>query len=242
MQPLKLAKELPIPAYLQDVYWWAYVHPKAVRFFERQWLVNLILWGHFTRLRDAALSALSSTSSLQGLTLQIACVYGNFTPHLVAKLAPQARLDVVDVLPVQLHNLSQKLPADAPVKLLHSDASQLPLPDHSYQQAVLFFLLHEQPETVRRHTLSEALRVLQPGGRLVIVDYHKPAAWHPLRWLMWPVLHFLEPFALDLWRQDIQHWLPEHARVLHQRTWCGGLYQCLSIEKTTEPVKPPSQS
>jgi hypothetical protein len=27
-------------------YRWAYVHPKAVWFFERQWLVNLILWGN----------------------------------------------------------------------------------------------------------------------------------------------------------------------------------------------------
>ena len=44
-----------IPRYLQDVYWWAYVHPNAVRVFERQWLVNAILWGNYARLRDAAL-------------------------------------------------------------------------------------------------------------------------------------------------------------------------------------------
>ena len=42
-----------IPSYLQDTYWWAYVHPNAVSFFERQWLVYLILWGNFARLRDA---------------------------------------------------------------------------------------------------------------------------------------------------------------------------------------------
>jgi hypothetical protein len=32
-----------VPDYLTEHYWWAYIHPKAVRFFERQWLVNLIL-------------------------------------------------------------------------------------------------------------------------------------------------------------------------------------------------------
>ena len=47
-----------VPSYLSDTYWWAYVHPRAVRLFERQWLVNLILWGNFARLRDAALDAL----------------------------------------------------------------------------------------------------------------------------------------------------------------------------------------
>ena len=40
--------------YLKRHYWWAYVHPNAVRVFERDWLVNLILWGNYPRLRNAA--------------------------------------------------------------------------------------------------------------------------------------------------------------------------------------------
>ncbi len=66
-----------IPAYLQDTYWWAYVHPNAVSFFERQWLVNAILWGNFSRLRDAALAELGEV--IHGRNLQVACVYGNLT-------------------------------------------------------------------------------------------------------------------------------------------------------------------
>ena len=98
-----------VPDYLSRVYWWAYVHPKAVRVFERQWLVNLILWGNFTRLRDSALDTLGQ--NISGKTLQIACVYGDFTPRLHQRLAPDARLDVVDVLPIQLDNLDRKLDA-----------------------------------------------------------------------------------------------------------------------------------
>ena len=45
-----------IPEYLHNTYWWAYLHPRAVYIFERQWLVNLILWGNFARLRDARLA------------------------------------------------------------------------------------------------------------------------------------------------------------------------------------------
>jgi hypothetical protein len=44
-----------VPKYLDQVYWWAYVHPKAVQVFERDWLVNTILFGHYALLRDAAL-------------------------------------------------------------------------------------------------------------------------------------------------------------------------------------------
>jgi len=42
-QSLSLAVPPAIPDYLEKVYWWAYLRPGAVRFFERQWLVNLIL-------------------------------------------------------------------------------------------------------------------------------------------------------------------------------------------------------
>ena len=44
----------PVPRYLEQVYWWAYVHPKAVHVFEREWLVNAILFNNYGRLRDAA--------------------------------------------------------------------------------------------------------------------------------------------------------------------------------------------
>ena len=46
-----MSQSTAVPAYLNETYWWAYVHPNAVRLFERQWLVNLILWGNFAKLR-----------------------------------------------------------------------------------------------------------------------------------------------------------------------------------------------
>ena len=222
-------RPLAVPSYLQDTYWWAYVHPKAVSFFERQWLVNLILWGNFARLRDAALAELGATVS--GRTLQVACVYGNFSEHLAARVAPGGALDIVDVLPIQLRNMRAKLPASAPVALHQHDSTALGFEDASYDQAVIFFLLHEQPAAARRQTLREALRVLKPGGKLVLVDYHLPHRLHPLRYLFRPVLRTLEPFALDLWQHEIAEWLPESvsAAQMRKETYYGGLYQKLVI-------------
>jgi hypothetical protein len=105
------------PHYLTAHYWWAYVHPKAVWFFERQWLVNLILWGNYARLRNAAVAELGDI--LPGTTLQVACVYGDLTTTLVSRVAASGgRLDIVDVLPMQLENLQCKLPCGAPARLL----------------------------------------------------------------------------------------------------------------------------
>lgn len=219
-----------IPPYLVDTYWWAYVHPRAVRFFERQWLVNLILWGNFSKLRDAALDALGA--SIPGRTLQVACVYGNFTARLAQRLPENAQLDVVDVLPIQLDNLRAKLGAIPTVNMLHRDASDLGLPDASYDRVVLFFLLHEMPLDVRRRTLAEALRVVKPGGRIVVVDYHRPVAWHPFRPIMHVILRNFEPFAMDLWAHQVQEWLPAVGDdAIRKRTFWAGLYQLLVIER-----------
>jgi ubiquinone/menaquinone biosynthesis C-methylase UbiE len=224
-----------VPGYLTEVYNWAYVSPRALHVFERQWLVNAILFGNYRTLLNAALDLLGQR--LPGRTLQIACVYGDLTAEILKRVpAGEGRLSVVDVLPQQLANLRHKLAGVAgadQVEMLLGDSSALPVADASMDRALLFFLLHEQPEAVRRGTLANALRVLKPGGRLVVVDYHRPRAWHPLHLPMRAVLATLEPYALDLWGHEIEHWMPADApvKLLSRRTHFAGLYQIMEFER-----------
>ena len=227
----RFERSIKAPCYLTAYYWWAYVHPKAIWFFERQWLVNLILWGNYARLRNAAVTELGE--ALPGATLQVACAYGDLTGKLVQRVtAGGGRLDVIDVLPMQLDNLRHKLPAGAPARLLTMDSADLKLPDASYDRALLFFLLHEQPTDYRERTLREVFRVVRPGGKIVVVDYALPRWWHPLRYLWRPLLATLEPFALALWRDEIDRWVPVDARSgWRKQSFYGGLYQKVVIRR-----------
>ncbi len=216
-------EDTTVPAYLMRHYWWAYVHPRAVQIFDRPWLINLILLGNYNRLRKAAMAEFNSAPL--GKILQIACVYGNLSPKLAKRAAAQeGTLDVVDVLPIQLKNLKWKLPPRTPARLLRMDSTSLDFADAQYDWVLLFFLLHEQPENVRAETIKEALRVMKPDGKLVIVDYGKPKWWNPLRYLMPPFLMLLEPFALSLMSRPVADLLPSDMTV-RRESFFGGFYQ-----------------
>jgi ubiquinone/menaquinone biosynthesis C-methylase UbiE len=213
-----------VPEYLMQHYWWAYVHPRAVQFFDHPWIINLILLGNYRKLRDAALAEFAQVPL--GRVLQVSCAYGNLTVKLAKVAAQSGLLDVVDVLPIQLKNLKWKMPARTPVRLIRMDSTDLKMADAHYDSVLLFFLLHEQPAEVRARTLAQAFRVLKPGGKVVIVDFARPFWWNPLRYLWRLFLAVFEPFALDLWDKTLS--LPPDATVV-RTTYFGGLYQKLVV-------------
>lgn len=75
-----------------------------------------------------------------------------------------------------------------------ADAQQLPFTSESLANVVLFDSLHHI-ENVRLF-FDEAQRVLQPGGRIIVMDPY-------VSWLSWPVYHFLHPEPVDFSRDPL---------------------------------------
>ena len=221
------ATSLPaIPEYLSSTYTWAYLNPKSVARLDQGLVVSTILWGNANRLMRAAVNEFSAGQHV----LQSACVYGSITPDLAKKIGPDGQLMVVDVAPVQIANMKRKLPNTPQLNTLIADLS-VPgclshLPD--YDGVCCFFLLHEVPVKERSQIVENLLQKVKPAGKVVFVDYHKPAWWHPLNPITYTVFHFLEPFAKSLLSQPIQ----DISSLGKEYTWqkktlFGGLYQIL---------------
>jgi ubiquinone/menaquinone biosynthesis C-methylase UbiE len=57
-----------------------------------------------------------------------------------------------------------------PGAFIASDARKLDVPDHRFDQILVFGLLHHLPDEDVRAVLREARRVLVPGGRVLVIE------------------------------------------------------------------------
>ena len=72
---------------------------------------------------------------------------------------------------------------------------------------------------------------LPKGSKAVFVDYHNPAVWHPVRYILKLVNRYLEPFADALWKNEISSYAAQADRFTwSKRTMFGGVYQCVTVE------------
>jgi len=202
-----------MPVYLARYYWWAYLWPKAVWFFDHQFIINAILFGQYKKLMCATLARLKQAPVER--VLQLTCVYGSLTPNLIRYIRPGV-LHITDVAPVQLKLAQGKVESGRDLCATRMNAEQLGYRSDSFSTIVLFFLLHEMPPEARRHTLSECMRILRPDGSLILTEYGELPTRHwlyrilPIR----RVITLLEPFLDSFWHEDIYLLLDELAQPL----------------------------
>ncbi len=91
-------------------------------------------------------------------------------------LSPHAKSIVaLDFCAPMLEVGRQRLPNPEKVRILCADARDMPLEDGSIDGIVAGFGIRNVPEPHR--AVAECMRVLRPGGVLVVVDFFRPESW-----------------------------------------------------------------
>lgn len=209
-----------VPGYLRDVYDWAYLNPANAAWLDHERVVSVILWGNHRRLKHIAHGEFRPGQRV----LQVAHVYGDFIPALARRVGPDGWLEVVDIAPLQVARCLSKLQTYPWVHVRRADARN---PGGGpYDGICCYFLLHELPGRWKRAVVDALLANIAPDGKVVFVDYHKPRPWNPLKPVMSAVFNRFEPFAKDLWDQDIRQLAGRAASFSwSKQTYFGGLYQ-----------------
>jgi ubiquinone/menaquinone biosynthesis C-methylase UbiE len=139
---------------------------------------------------------------LRGKKLLItSCAFGNVIPRVTgaAVKAGAERVLVTDIIRNELVHARSKLGEfDGKVEFLEENATAMQLADGSIGANVIFFLLHELPHDLKSRALREAGRVMAPGGKLFLAEFHRPDSLI-LRGFSWLYFKVFEPLGLALW-------------------------------------------
>jgi len=218
--PAPLFIDPPIPEYMEKTYHWAYINPAIVSWLDRGLIVWAILWGNSERLMKSAFRDIEPG----GNVLQAAYVYGDFSPRLARHVGSEGRLDVIDVVPLQVENCRARLKGIPRTNVRLADAAQ---PGGGpYNSVCCYFLLHEMPYQKKIDVIKGLLDSVVPGGKVVFMDYHKPVRFHPLKGIMGLIWRKLEPYALDLLEVEIKTLADrDEFFTWTKETFFGGLYQ-----------------
>lgn len=172
---------------------------------------------------------------LQGLAiakdskiLDLCCGSGQSTKFLV-----QHSLDVtgLDVSPVSLARAAQNVPQ---AKYVEGLAEEMPLADQSFDLVHTSAALHEMSPEQLEAILREVDRILKPGGKFVLTDFHQ--ATNPLflpgLWL------FLWLFETETAWQLINSSLGERLEkagftITTNKLYAGGSLQMIQAQKTS---------
>lgn len=178
-----------------------YSNMSLIRFIDFQPVIAAILLFQYSRLVSIITDSLQQMDLHGKQTLITSCAFGNVMPRVVkvAVDSGASRVLVADIIQNELDHARSKLRNYvSKIEYCQDNAIAMKQAAASVHANVMFFLLHELPNHLKIEALNEATRVLAPGGKLYLAEFHRPNPWL-LRSLSWTYFKVFEPYGLSLW-------------------------------------------
>ena len=212
-----------------------YSNMRLIKLVDFQPIISAILLFQYHRLVSKIVSELEQSDLQNKKVLITSCAFGNVIPRVVkAAVAGGAeRVLIADIIHNELIHAKSKLGNfSGKVDFIEDNATAMKREDAGVAANVMFFLLHELPHHLKGRALAEAGRMLAPGGKLYLAEFHRPELW-VLRALSWTYFKVFEPLGLALWDthdplavlQDMGGW------KCKRTTYFFGNFQVISATK-----------
>src|SRR3990172_11824195 len=145
-----------------------YSNMRLIKLVDFQPVISAILLFQYHRLVSKIVSELKQLDLRNKKLLITSCAFGNDIPRVV-KTAVQAgveRVLIADIIHNELIHAKSKLGNfSEKVDFIEDNATSMKQHDGVAAANVIFFLLHELPHQLKGQALSEAGRMLAPGGK-----------------------------------------------------------------------------
>ena len=184
----------------------SFLRPLAYRYrwiYDTVTAISSLSVGGVEQLRSLGLEALQSKLEPGTPVLDLCCGSGEAAaPWLAAGFSVTG----LDLSPLALALAARRHPS---LKRVEGLAEEPPLQDDSFCAIQLSVALHEFPRRERELVLRQSMRLLKPGGWLVIVDLHPAGPW-----LRLPQQLFCALFETDTATSMLEDDLPSQLQQL----------------------------
>ncbi|MEK7494174.1 MAG: methyltransferase domain-containing protein [Patescibacteria group bacterium] len=217
--------------------YWIYKSRFLIWLTDHQSVVSLVLLGNYSKMVGDVIKMANASPTHDKEILQVGCAFGNLSERILTECMNTKKVVITDIIKNELDNSRDKVKAlcgATRYEFVEGDATQLPQSDRSFDCVIGFFLLHELPYKKKVMALTEAARVLKPGGRIIFGEFHKPHA-RILKVLGIFFFGAFEPYAKEMWGLFDPHKVLRECTheewKFRRKTYLLGNYQVMVAEK-----------
>lgn len=216
-----------------------YSNMRLIKLVDYQPIIAAILLFQYDRLVSSITSGICHMDLRGKNALITSCAFGNVIPRVVSAAVQSGarKVLIADIIQNELQHAKGKLGEfSGKIEYLEENATAMKLADNSVDVNVIFFLLHELPHHLKGEALREAGRVLAPGGKLYLCEFHRPELW-VLRALSWTYFKVFEPLGLALWNthDPLKQLETMGGFICERRTVFFGNFQIIVATKANTP-------